>query len=205
MSHEAPRIPPEAEVIRLARKAAGLTAEAAALASKERGRKGVGATYWRDVEKGTGGRRGVRVRVRASDEALADMALAVGVEAAQLADAGREGAAELLREIQRRDGAQAARKQPGWLPILQADEEQIGSWEGQVWSEVADALARYGEHAAGEQVFPGRPRAEQLAWDTPDFRSSLDTDEREVRARRVRFIAKLRMVMDHAERSHQAG
>ncbi|HEX3957764.1 MAG TPA: hypothetical protein VHZ03_14195 [Trebonia sp.] len=187
-----------------------MTAEAAARVSKERGRRGVGVTYWRNVEKGTGGRRSERVTVRASDEALADMALVVGVEPGQLADAGREGAAQLLAEIQRREGLNqpaAPATGPGtdWLPVLQADEEQIGSWERRVWSEVADALAKYGEHATGEQVFPDRPRTEQLAWDTPDFRSPLDTDEREVRARRVRFIAKLRMVLDHSAQSQQTG
>jgi hypothetical protein len=104
MSHEAPETPPEADVIRLARKAAGLTAESAARATKEGGRKGIGATYWRDVERGHGWRRGERVTARAADETLAVMALVVGATPPQLTEAGREDAARVLEEMLRRSG-----------------------------------------------------------------------------------------------------
>jgi len=98
-----PTAPPEAEVIRLARNATGISAQSAAEATKAHSRKGVSATYWRDVERGYGGRRGERVPVRASDQALAAMARVVGVAPSQLTEAGREGAATVLREIQRRE------------------------------------------------------------------------------------------------------
>jgi hypothetical protein len=176
-----------------------MTAEAAARASKERGRRGVGVTYWRNVENGTGGRRGERVSVRASDEALADMALAVGVEPDQLAGAGREGAARVLREIQRREGAQHAAPRPSapgpqadWLPILQADEAAIGTWEAQVWKEIA--LSPHGRDSAGTEIFT---RDFEIAtWDT----SQLRTPEE-----KVRLIAKLRMIISASGQSRQTG
>src|SRR5580693_4763055 len=99
-----PDIPPEAEVIRLAREAMDMTAQDAAEASRARDGKGVSAAYWRDVERGHGGRRGQRVPTRASARALAAMARVVGVVPAQLAEAGRGDAARVLEEILRREG-----------------------------------------------------------------------------------------------------
>jgi len=99
-----PDTPPEAEVIRLAREAMDMTAQDAAEASRARDGKGVSAAYWRDVERGHGGRRGQRVPTRASARALAAMARVVGVHPAQLAGAGREDAARVLEEILRREG-----------------------------------------------------------------------------------------------------
>ena len=74
-----PDIPPEAEVIRLAREAMDMTAQAAAEASRAHDGKGVSAAYWRDVERGYGGLRGQRVPTRASARALAAIAGVVGV------------------------------------------------------------------------------------------------------------------------------
>jgi hypothetical protein len=91
-------------VIRLAREAMDMTAQDAAEASRARDGKGVSAAYWRDVERGHGGRRGQRVPTRASARALAAMARVVGVRPAQLAGAGREDAARVLEEILRREG-----------------------------------------------------------------------------------------------------
>jgi hypothetical protein len=102
-----PEIPPEAEVIRLAREAMDMTAQDAAEASRARDGKGVSAAYWRDVERGHGGRRGRQVPTRASARALAAMARVVGVVPAQLAGAGREDAARVLAEILRREGRAA--------------------------------------------------------------------------------------------------
>src|ERR1700749_366507 len=98
MGQDIPAAPPEAEVIRLARKASGMTAEDAAAASKTHDPlgKGVSATYWRDVERGYGGRRGRRVPARASDRTLAAMARVIGIRPAQLTEAGREDAARVL-------------------------------------------------------------------------------------------------------------
>src|SRR5580700_6542965 len=97
-----PDTPPEAEVIRLAREAMDMTAQDAAEASRARDGKGVSAAYWRDVERGYGGRRGQRVPTRASARALAAMARVVGVTPPELAAAGREDAARVLAEILRR-------------------------------------------------------------------------------------------------------
>src|SRR5260370_40987390 len=96
MSPDISAVPPEAEVIRLARKAMDITAERAAEASRARDGEGISASYWRDVERGHGGRRGKQVAVRASDRALAAMARVVGVVPGQLARAGREDAARVL-------------------------------------------------------------------------------------------------------------
>ena len=103
MSPDVSAVPPEAEVIRLAREAAGMTAQSAAEASRTQDGKGVSAAYWRDVERGTGGRRGERVPTRASARALAAMARVVSVTPAQLTGAGREDAARVLDEILRRE------------------------------------------------------------------------------------------------------
>jgi hypothetical protein len=103
MSPDIPAAPPEADVIRLARDAAGMTAQSAAEATRTHDAKGVSAAYWRDVERGSGGRRGQRVATRASARALAAMARVVGVMPAQLAAANREDAARVLEEILRRE------------------------------------------------------------------------------------------------------
>ena len=104
-------------MIRLAREAMDMTALSAAEASRARGGKGISAAYWRDVERGYGGRRGQRVPVRASARALAAMARVVGVMPAQLAEAGREDAARVLEEILRRDApGMPAAPAPAGLP-----------------------------------------------------------------------------------------
>jgi transcriptional regulator with XRE-family HTH domain len=105
--------PPEAEVIKLTRMAARLTvAQAAAKLGAAGGT--ISETYWRDVERGHGGRRGLRVAARASDGLLAQMAEAVGVTPDQLREAARDHpdgetraqvvrkAARVLEEILRR-------------------------------------------------------------------------------------------------------
>ena len=99
MEPETPAAPPEARLIRTAREAAGMTAVQAAQATEG----GVSATYWRDVERGYGGRRGQRAPARASDRLLAAMAHVTGVTPDQLAGAKREAAARVLMEILRRE------------------------------------------------------------------------------------------------------
>lgn len=100
-----PETPPPAEavLIRRARSAVipHFTAEAAAAQARASGGK-ISAPYWRCVETGYGGRRGKRVPMRASDETLALMAATVTaagipVTPRQLEDAGRAGAAAVLR------------------------------------------------------------------------------------------------------------
>jgi hypothetical protein len=101
-----PPAPPEAELIRLAREALGMKASAAARRMAETcpPDAAITAGYWRDIERGAGGRRGQRVTVRASDSTLAHMAVVVGVTPERLEKAGREKAAAILREIHSRDG-----------------------------------------------------------------------------------------------------
>lgn len=97
--------PPEARLIRAAREAAGMTAADAARAVNEaaaaRGmRQVLSPAYWRDIERGYGGRRGVRVPVRASARVFAHMAASLGLTPERIAEEGRrEDAAEILREI----------------------------------------------------------------------------------------------------------
>ena len=154
MSQDIPPVPPEAEVIRLARLAAGMTAESAAQASRARG-GGVSAAYWRDVERGRGGRRGRSVPTRASARALAAMARTVGVTPAELTAAGREDAARVLEEARRREGAAiplppaVAPRRDRRLPVLDVDDEE--ALRPFVLSVRRDLLA-----AAGLQLGPGR-------------------------------------------------
>lgn len=119
MSPDVPSVPPEAEVIRLARMTARLTPAEAAAKVRAAGGK-ISDAYWRDTERGRGGRRGQPVPSRASDEKLAQMAHAVGVTPERLRAAARshpegeararvvESAARVLGEMQRRDAAAAA-------------------------------------------------------------------------------------------------
>lgn len=107
--------PPEARLIRTAREAVGMTASQAAEATGG----AVSATYWRDIERGHGGRRGQRVQARASARLLAAMARVTGVTPDQLKKAEREDAARVLEEILRREtrpAAQPLRPAPVLLP-----------------------------------------------------------------------------------------
>lgn len=90
--------PPEASLIRLARQARGLSPETAADLTPIRLRGG----RWRQIENGYE-RKNPPKPVRAPDLTLAHMAQVVGVSPERLAEAGREDAAEILREIQRQE------------------------------------------------------------------------------------------------------
>src|SRR5258708_137927 len=191
MSPDVPQASPEAEVIRLARKAAGMTAESASQATRARGGKAVSATYWRDVERGHGGPRGQRVQVRASDEALAALALIVGAPPSEPAKARREGAARRLGGIH--PPQSPATPSPSFIPALDADDEAIAPYEQQVRAEILQAMDRYGLDATGAQVFPDST-VEQATWDTPQLRT---------REEKVRLIAKLRMIIDGAAQNRK--
>lgn len=134
--------PPEALLIRTAREAAGMTAAQAAGATK--GAVSVSATYWRDVERGYGGRRGQRVPVRASDRLLAAMAHVTGVTPDQLAGAQRENAARVLTEILRRETGPIAvppsLRPVGPYPAAESAKDEIGE------EILAGLLSRYGDH-----------------------------------------------------------
>ncbi len=104
MSAPPPAPPPEAEVIRLARLARGLSPEAAAARTPVR----LGGGRWRHIEQGYT-RRIPFTPTAAPAKTLAHMANVVGVRPEQLDGAGRGDAAEILREIKRQEAAE----QPG--------------------------------------------------------------------------------------------
>lgn len=93
--------PPEAPLIRLARQARGLSPEKAADLTPIRLRGG----RWRQIENGYE-RKNPPKPVRAPALTLAHMAHAVGVTPERLSEAGREDAAEILREILHQEGEQ---------------------------------------------------------------------------------------------------
>jgi hypothetical protein len=133
MDPDTPAPPPEARLIQIARKAAGLTADAAA--------KSTGGTvspvYWRDVERGYGYRRSKRVPARASDRVLAHMAQAVRVTPERLAEAGRPDAAAVLREIHLADSPP-----PPLVPFPAAARPAKEAIAEEI---LADLLDRYGD------------------------------------------------------------
>jgi hypothetical protein len=91
-----PDPPREAVLIRLAREAAGMTAPEAA---KE---AAISAARWSQIEDGYEIRRGRAYPVRGQDDEIAPMAAATGLAPHRLDQAGRAGAADVLREILRR-------------------------------------------------------------------------------------------------------
>lgn len=65
-------------------------------------RAGISETHWRNIERGFQRMRGTSIPVRANDETLAKMALAVGASPDQLAEfPDRQPAAERLRRLMR--------------------------------------------------------------------------------------------------------
>jgi hypothetical protein len=170
MSPDVPPAPPEADVIRLAREAMDMTAQSAAEASRTHDGKGVSAAYWRDVERGAGGRRGERVAVRASARALAAMARVVGVEPLQLTWAGREDAARVLEEILRREEAARAAPQqlrPTGIRVIDeaaGKEKNLEPFIREIRQQIADAVAEYGPEVSGEEIFG--PGYEANAWNS---------------------------------------
>lgn len=123
MEPDTPAPPPEARRIRTAREAAGMTAAQAAHASEG----AVSATYWRDVERGYGGRRGQQAPARASARLLAVMARVTGVAPDELAADQREDAARVLTEIQRRDRSESeSPPTPQPVPEPRWNDEPVG-------------------------------------------------------------------------------
>jgi hypothetical protein len=207
-----PDVPPEAEVIRLAREAMDMTAQRAAEASRAHDGKGVSAAYWRDVERGYGGRRGQRVPTRASARALAAMARVVGVVPPQLAAAGREDAARVLEEILRREQAPpltssgtaalaplAATSEPdaedaakvtraviaAIRPLIEAQvHEEVAALAPRLEREVQDEVLRYPPGTPASVVFPDPVEAMLFSRDAPE-------------EQRIRWIAALRSVPEN--------
>jgi hypothetical protein len=93
--HGTPQPPPEADLIRLARQARGLSPEEAADRTPIR----IKGFRWRQIEKGWKGKPGASDPAPAPAKTLAHMAHTVGVASARLAEY-RPDAAEILREIE---------------------------------------------------------------------------------------------------------
>lgn len=198
MDPEIPDPPPEAHLIRIARDAAGMTAADAARATAGV----VGATYWRDVERGHGGRRGKRVRATASARTLAHMAQVVGVSPERLAGEGqRPDAAEILREIIRQDSPAPAAPAPDResnLPYLDNDSGETGAHEVRIMTEILSATEQHGPNPPAEVIFPadpGKPVPGEVAWERAVW-----ADEHLPRETRVRIIA-----IGRVERERAAG
>ncbi|CAL9347910.1 hypothetical protein SUDANB1_00401 [Streptomyces sp. enrichment culture] len=90
-----PKPPPEADLIRLARQARGLSPEEAADRTPIR----IKGFRWRQIEKGWKGKPGASDQAKAPAKTLAHMAHTVGVASARLAE-HRPDAAAILREIE---------------------------------------------------------------------------------------------------------
>src|ERR1041385_6343688 len=84
--HGPPKPPPEADLIRLARQARGLSPEEAADRTPVR----IKGFRWRQIETGYRGRPGASDVVKAPDKTLAHMAYTVGVSSGRLAEHRRK-------------------------------------------------------------------------------------------------------------------
>lgn len=115
--------PPEAELIRLARMAKGVSPEAAAELAPIR----LGGARWRHIERGFEPKRPPKP-VRAPDKTLAHMARVVGVSPERLVEAGRAVAAEVLREIIRQEAESDETQQVGPYANL-TDRLERTAWE----------------------------------------------------------------------------
>lgn len=90
--------PAEADLIRVARMARGLSPEKAAELAPIR----LGGARWRHIERGYESKQPPK-KVRAPDTTLAHMARVVGVTPERLTEVGRASASEILREILRQE------------------------------------------------------------------------------------------------------
>jgi hypothetical protein len=93
--HGTPQPPPEADLIRLARQARGMSPEEAADRTPIR----IKGFRWRQIENGYKGKPGTSDEVKGPDKTIAHMAHTVGVTSARLAEY-RPKAAAILREIE---------------------------------------------------------------------------------------------------------
>lgn len=98
VDQDEPWPPREADLIRVARLARGLSPERAADLAPIR----LGGARWRHIERGYEPKRPPK-RVRAPDKTLAHMAHVVGVSPERLDEVGRGVAADILREILRQE------------------------------------------------------------------------------------------------------
>lgn len=166
MAQETLPAPPEAELIKRARMAAGLTIPEAVARVRSAGGK-ISESYWQAVERGYGGRRSERVPARASEGLLAQMAHAVGVTPDQLREAGRGDAAGVLEEIRRR----APRLERGEGDIF--PEEVMRQLAPGAQPDFREIAGRVEAAAAAHGVDLAGPRARlQGSWVFPSDRAS---------------------------------
>ncbi|MEV1245185.1 hypothetical protein [Nonomuraea sp. NPDC049750] len=112
----AEQAPPEGALIRLARKARGLSVKKAVELVRERAPDiRLGESRWYHIEGGTEGKDKV---VIAPEDTLAHMAYVVGLTSDRLEQVGRADAAEVLQEIFRQERAKTAPAQEPADPQL---------------------------------------------------------------------------------------
>ncbi|MET9081376.1 hypothetical protein ABZX77_05645 [Streptomyces sp. NPDC004237] len=149
----APATPPppaEATLIRLAREAAGLSAEKAAA----RAEISLSGSRWRQIEKGY--RADMGSEVVAPHTTLAHMAWVVGVTSDRLAETGRTEAADILREMER---FRATPPAPEAAPLVELEE-----WQQRVILGALDERPR----SAQEKALLLRKLAEEIEASPPD-------------------------------------
>ncbi|MEU6977775.1 hypothetical protein [Streptomyces sp. NPDC046371] len=163
-----PQPPPEADLLRLARSAAGLSPERAAAQMTVC----FSGSRWRQIEAGY--RSDAATKVVASASTLAHMAFAVGVSAGPIEEAGRADAAEVLREIER---AEARRGQAlkGAVPL------PLEWWQRQIILRALDDRPRSDE----AKVMLLRALADDLEhqMDAPELPAFVKPDEQSLTAR----------------------
>lgn len=120
VSAEGLRPPPEADLIRVARLARGISPEAAAEQAPIR----LGGARWRHIERGYDSKHNPVV---GPDKTVAHMAHVVGLAPERLAEVGRDGAADVLREILRQAEAEVADKQQPYADM--SDRLERTAWE----------------------------------------------------------------------------
>lgn len=114
--------PPEADLIRVARLARGLSPEKAAEMTPIR----LGGARWRHIERGYEPKRPPKA-VRAPDKTLAHMARVAGVSPERLAEVGRGAAADVLREILRQESEAEQREDKPYADM--SDQLERTAWE----------------------------------------------------------------------------
>ncbi|WP_137991205.1 helix-turn-helix domain-containing protein [Streptomyces vilmorinianum] len=140
-----PTPPPETSLLRLAREAAGLSPESAAARMSVK----FSGSRWRQIEAGY--RKDSSTQVVAPAPTLAQMAHTVGISSSRLANAGREDAAAILREIER-SGEPAAPAGP------QATLSELEEWQQQIILNALDNRPR----SKREKALLLRTLAEQI-------------------------------------------
>ncbi|MDX3629013.1 hypothetical protein PV728_01550 [Streptomyces europaeiscabiei] len=116
------RPPREADLIRVARLARGLSPEKAAELTPIR----LGGARWRHIERGYEPKKPPK-RVRAPDKTLAHMAHVVGVSPERLEEVGRGIAAEILREILRQEAESGQAEERPYADM--SDRLERTAWE----------------------------------------------------------------------------